>query len=140
MPRQVMNVSDFIKRNTSIPSKFVDEVYGQVPSLRGIGEFVIPLDYVVKLLQTTPKTLLGKLERSYKKEVDYTVIPSMGKTKRVFLTPECFKRVAMMSRSKGGEMVRSYLIELEGLFLKYRQQTLAGMQMEIDRLQGVSRR
>jgi hypothetical protein len=37
----------------------------------------------------------------------------------------------MLSRSKNAEMVRSYFIEVESLFLKYRSQTEEGMRQEI---------
>ena len=47
--------------------------------------------------------------------------------KLYMLTPDCFKRLAMLSRSKNAEMVRTYFIEVEGLFLKYRTQTTEGM-------------
>ena len=47
------------------------------------------------------------------------------------LTPDCFKRLAMLSHSKNAEMIRTYFIEVESLFLKYRSQTEEGMKAEI---------
>lgn len=41
----------------------------------------------------------------------------------------------MMSRAKNADLVRRYFIEIETLFLKYRNQLLVGMQDEINRLQ-----
>ena len=41
----------------------------------------------------------------------------------------------MRSRGRKAEDVRSYFIQLEGLVLKYKDQLMAGMQVEIDRLE-----
>ena len=51
------------------------------------------------------------------------------------LTPDCFKRLCMRSRSKKAEEVRTYFIQLEALVIKYREQMMAGMEQEISRME-----
>jgi phage anti-repressor protein len=132
-----ISAQKFVKLTTAIPNAFVDELFGFYNKTQGDNNFVIPLEYVVKLLKTTQKSLVQTLKRSYKEKVDYIVVPN---TSVYYLTPECFKRIAMKSQSKGGEAVRSYLIEIENVFLKYREQMIDGMQQEINRLQRGTRK
>lgn len=47
------------------------------------------------------------------------------------ITPDCFKRVCMLSRSKNAEQVRSYFIEIESLIIKYRTQLIEGIKHDI---------
>lgn len=51
------------------------------------------------------------------------------------LTPDCFKRLCMMSRSKNAEMVRTYFLAVEKALFQYRQETEEGMRQTIERLQ-----
>ena len=53
----------------------------------------------------------------------------------VLLTPDCFKRLCMRSRSKKAEDVRSYFINLEALIMKYRAQMMEGIRDEMERLE-----
>jgi hypothetical protein len=43
------------------------------------------------------------------------------------LTPDCFKRICMRSRSSRAEDVRTYFIELESLLVRCRSTLLKGM-------------
>lgn len=97
------------------------------------------LDYVAKWLNCRKDTLVETLQRTYKENIDYTIkttgirktTPKSNHQKLYLLTPDCFKRLAMMSRSKNAELVRSYFIEVEGLYIKYRKYILNGMEQEI---------
>ena len=48
----------------------------------------------------------------------------------MLITPETFKRICMLSRTKKAEEVRSYFIEIEQTFFKYRQQLINGIEEE----------
>jgi hypothetical protein len=65
--------------------------------------WVINGDHVAKLLKV-PKYKIVRTLKTY-------IIDN----KNVMLTPHCFKRLCLTSRSKGGEEVRTYFIELESL-------------------------
>lgn len=88
------------------------------------------------------------LKKTYKQDFDYIVTKMTDVVKKdqrnnnykeYLLTPDCFKRLAMMSRSKNAELIRTYFIEVEGLFIKHRDQTLQGMQAEIEKLNSSQR-
>ena len=59
--------------------------------------------------------------------------PRNNNYKHILITPDCFKRLCMLTRSKNGETVRSYFIEIENTFIKYRQQTLDGIKLDMQR-------
>ena len=133
------NIKDFIKKTTSIPNEFIDELFVFYSNDTLQTDFVIVLDYVAKWLNCRKDTLVDTLQRSYKKEIDYIIetknikktTPKSNHQKLYLLTPDCFKRLAMMSRSKNAELVRSYFIEVEGLYIKYRKYIMNGMEQEI---------
>jgi phage anti-repressor protein len=130
----------FVKQLSAVPESFVDELFAFYNKDTLQTDFVIDLAVVAKWLKCSNKELRHTLRTSYKQNIDYIIEKNTGTFKyaashRVYkLTPDCFKRVCMLSRSKNAEMVRTYYIEIESLFLKYRQQTEEGMQAEIDRL------
>ena len=137
------NIKDFIKQTTSIPNDFIDDMFGFYDNETLQTDFVIILDYVAKWLNSRKDTLVETLHRSYKEHIDYTVqtkgirktTPKSNNQKLYLLTPDCFKRLAMMSKSKNAELVRSYFIEVEGLYIKYRKYIMNGMEQEIRTLQ-----
>ena len=84
--------------------------------------FAIKLEAVCTLLDSRKDRLVSTLKSSYTLNIDYIVIreppaikksPHANNYKTYLLTPNCFKRLAMMSRSKNAEMVRSYFIEAD---------------------------
>jgi phage anti-repressor protein len=140
-----LSAKQFVKLTSSVPSGFIDELFEFYDEKTRQTDFVIRLDIVAKWLSTRKRKLVETLKKSYLVNVDYiskknTDIqtkkdPRANNNKLYLLTPDCFKRLAMLSHSKNADMIRTYFIEIENLFLKYRDQTIAGMQMEIERLQ-----
>ena len=134
----------YIKKMTSVPEKFIDEIFELYNESSTQSNFVIKLDAIAKWLSTTKQSIIRTLSRSYKMDFDYIITkadpnvqkkdPRNNNFKMYLLTPDCFKRLAMMSKSKNAEMVRTYYIEVENLFINFREQTLNGMQQQIDAL------
>lgn len=139
-----LSAKEYIKKVTSVPNQFVDELFEFYDTSTLQTDFVVKLDAICKWLKTRKDTLVKTLKYSYKQHIDYIVAkdpnqqkstPRANNYKTYLLTPDCFKRLAMMSRSKNAEMVRTYFIEIENMFIKYRDQTLMGMQQDIERLE-----
>ena len=141
-----MKISEkqYIKRLSTVPSKFIDEMFDMYTYSTLQTEFVINLDVVAKWLQANKYKIARTLRNSYRENIDYIITkPKIlvkkdnraNNNRQYMLTPDCFKRLALLSNSKNGEMVRTYCIEIESMFLKYREQTLEGMQNEIERLE-----
>lgn len=138
-------VKTFLKMHSVVPNNFIDEFLSMNPDDHMVlqTEFTLDLDVIAKWLNVKKGNLLKTLISSYKKDIDFTVVKTSNKTgkyggnnyKKVMLTPDCFKRLCMLSRSKKAEDVRTYYIELESLIFKYYQQTLDGMNMEIKQME-----
>jgi phage anti-repressor protein len=105
-------------------------------------DIVIDVDNVAKWLKAHKFTLLSTLKRSYTEGVDYTITKAKNPNrkkygnnyKRVLITPACFKELSMRTASKNGDMMRRYFIEIEDAFLKYRNQTIKGLETDISDL------
>ena len=108
-------------------------------------DFVILLDDVSKWLECNKSELHSTLIRSYLKDVDYSVQKSPpfrikntkygnNNYKRIMVTPDCFKRLCMLSRAAKAEMMRTYFIDVETQFIKYKSQLMEGLKLDISRL------
>lgn len=139
-----LSAKDFVKITSSVPSQFINELFEFYDENTQQTDPVIKLDVVAKWLSAYKKNLIETLKKSYRLNFDYIVTkytptdkkyPRANNNKLYLLTPDCFKRLAMMSHSKNAEMVRTYFIEIESLFFKYRGEMLSGMQQELERLE-----
>ena len=139
-----LTAKEFVKLTSTVPSKFIDELFELYDENTSQTDPVIRLDMVARWLDANKSKLVMTLKKTYRLKFDYIVIkntdaikkdPRANHNKLYLLTPDCFKRLAMLSRSRNADMVRTYFIEIENLFLKYREQTLEGMQREIERLE-----
>ncbi len=115
---------------------------------------VIDLDLYVSLMVTQPRpNVLQLLRLSYAEGVDYVIreIPKTGRRrhgghlkKRVLLTPDCFKRLCMRSRTETAETVRTYFLNMEMLTRRYfgalaaKSQTNVGVLLGNQRPRGAS--
>ena len=134
----------FLKVHSVIPNEFIDEFLSMTPDYPLVQtDFVIDLDIVAKWLSVRKDNLIRALRMNYKVDIDYVISKSTNKTgkyggnhyKKVMLTPDCFKRLCMLSRSRKAEDVRSYYINLEALLIQYYKQTLDGMEQDIKNLE-----
>ena len=137
-----MKAIDYIKKLTNIPNQFIDDLFSFYDENTLQTDFVINLNAVSKWLAARKDTLMETLKRSYKIGIDYVITknktphkkhPQSNNHKVVLITPDCFKRLCMLTRSKNGETVRTYFIEIENTFIKYRQQTLEGIKLDMKR-------
>jgi hypothetical protein len=75
---------------------------------------------------------------SYTKRVDYTIKKGVSTGGRpgeiIMITPDCFKRLTMMSRTKKAEEVRSYFIQLEKHIDKYKNYIIEGLDRQVKTL------
>jgi len=137
-----MKAIHYIKKITGIPNQFIDDLFSFYDENTLQTDFVINIKLVAKWLEVRRETLMDTLQRSYKKGIDYIIMktenpqkkdPRSNNHKTVLVTPDCFKRLCMLTRSKKGETVRTYFIEIENTFIKYRQQTLEGIKLDMKR-------
>jgi len=132
-----------VKRFTTVPEDFVDDLFRLYTPATSQTDPVIPLDDVAKWLNAPKKSLRTTLYRTYIKGIDYISRKMPNPTKAagrhgsnnyvmVLLSPDCFKRMCMLSRTKKAEMVRSYFIDVETQFLKYREELMEGLRRDLN--------
>jgi superfamily II DNA or RNA helicase len=101
-------------------NKFIDDFFSLYDVKSSNDDFVIDLEKLANLLKSQKKILKTTLLTSYQLDVDYKLktLKPEGKGRpieEVMITPNCFKRLCMMSRTKKAEEVRNYFIALEDL-------------------------
>ena len=130
MSKQV-NLQQYLEAYSSINNSFIKDFFSLYKYDTTSADFVINLDKIVRWLKSYRSTLKRTLVKSYIENKDYIVNlekPGKGRpAETVLLTPDCFKRLCMLSRTKKAEEVRSYFIELEAHLDKYKDYIIAGL-------------
>jgi phage anti-repressor protein/predicted GIY-YIG superfamily endonuclease len=134
---------DFLKKYSTIPNQFLDDFYKIFNhTVIDSNEINIDLDNVIKWLQIKKQSAKDTLTKSYKKNIDYQikrVIKKKGtggqKREIITITVNCFKKICQLTRSKKGNEVREYFIQVESLLNKYKDYIIEGMQNKITKLE-----
>lgn len=142
-----MDLKEFLKTHSTISNEFIDVFLSFYDPETIQTDFVVDAAIVVKWLGIQKKYMMETLRSSYKEGIDYKVEKSSNKKgryggnnyKTILLTPDCFKRVCMRSKSKRSEEVRTYFIQLESLLVRYKSHLLEGMDAEIKRMEKAAR-
>jgi phage anti-repressor protein len=136
----MLSFMDFLKKYSNVPNQFIDDFF----SLMDYKEFesnekIVDLDKVIKWLDINKGMAKKTLTNSYRKNIDYTikkVIKPKGKggQKReiILLTIRCFKKFCQLTRSKHGDDVRNYFIDVEYTLNKYKNYIIEGLSDKID--------
>ena len=93
-------------------------------------DIVIDLDKVATFLEMERFNIKKTLLASYKLGIDFTISKyekQSGVKKHgahlkelILVTPDCFKRLCMRSKTVNGERVRSYFLRIESIIIEYR--------------------
>ena len=135
-----MSAKEYVKRFTTVPEAFVDDLFEIMSESTRQSDIVIDLSRVAKWLNVLKNNLMKTLRRSYVLDVDYSVTRGRNPIKRKYgsnnwsdvrVSPSCFKELAMRSNSKNSALVRMYLLQVEDAFIGYRAQTLEGMKRDV---------
>jgi len=120
-----ISLQDYLKKYSTINNKFIDDFFSLYDINTTNDDFVINLNNVAKWLNTHKRNIKKTLIESYQVDVDYKLktLPPKGKGRpeeEIMLSPSCFKRLSMMSRTAKAEEVRQYYILLEEHIDKYK--------------------
>ena len=134
---------DFLKKYSTIPNQFLDDFYKIFNHINlNSNEINIDLDNVIKWLNIQKHGAKTTLLKSYKKNIDYQikkVIKKKGtggqKREIITITVNCFKKICQLTKSKKGNEVREYFIQVESLLNKYKDYIIEGMQEKIIKLE-----
>lgn len=123
-----MGLDEFLVRYGGVTSEIATQFSTMYSSSTSQQDPVIDLDMYVTLMVTQPRpNVLLLLRASYVEGIDYVMrkSPTAGRRhgghmkKLVLLTPDCFKRLCMRSRTAAAETVRSYFLRMETLTRRY---------------------
>ena len=129
---------DYLKQHTDISNKFIDDFFNLYNENTTSDDFVINFDNIAKWLKSPKFSLKRTLIESYQEHIDYKIktLPPKGKgrpSEEIMLTPSCFKRLSMMSRTAKAEQVRDYFLKIEAHLDKYKNYIFEGLRKEIDK-------
>lgn len=139
-----MDLKEFLKKYSTISNYFLDEFLGFYKLETLNTDFIIDLNKIAIWLDTKKGKLKETLIKSYRKGIDYVIHKakkepnsgSGGATKEnIYLTAEAFKKLCMLSRTKKGEEVRNYFLELENLINRYKNYIIHELNSRIKTLE-----
>lgn len=133
----IKNNKTYIIDNNFI--KFIDDFFGLYNYETSQNDFVININIISKWLKSNKSDIKKTLIRTYIKNVDYKIkkgISSGGRPEEIIMiTPECFKRLCMTSKTLKAEEVRTYFIEIEKHLDKYKNYIIEGLNNRINKLE-----
>ena len=120
-----LSLQEYLKKFSSINNHFIDDFFSLYNENTNDEDFVINFDISAKWLNIRKDSLKRTLIESYRKNIDYKItinkaISAGRPAEIIYLTPDCFKRLCMLTKSEKGEEVRSYYIQLEKHIDKYK--------------------
>lgn len=133
-------MEDFLRKFSSIPSKFISDFY--TIANEDYSENEISIDFVVvcKWLKVRKDHLKRLLISKFDENYDYVIEKATKKHKnangsapieKIMITPNCFKELCMISQTAKAKEVRKYFIEMEKLVKRYHEQIQENMYKEI---------
>jgi len=139
----MLSFIDFLKKYSKVPNQFIDDFFNLM-DYKNIEstEKIVDLDKVIKWLAITKGMAKKTLVKSYRKNIDYVikkVLPKKGSgghnAEKILLTIRCFKKFCQLTRSKHGNEVRDYFIDVEETLNQYKDYIINGMQDKIIKIE-----
>ena len=140
-----MEFKDFLIKYTTISKKFIEDFYNIIKEdyFEKYYDFLIDTELLRKWLKIENKRIFyDTIKKSYKINVDYKLEKikksegSGGHNRQVItLTPEATKKICLMTKSKIGNDVRQYFIDLELAFYKFKNHIIESLNNKIDQLE-----
>ena len=137
-----MSFKIFLKKYSLLSNEFIDDFYTIYDfNESNNNDFIINLELIAKWLNSRKSKLKETLNASYTKSHDYIITKktnakiSKSNKEIILLTPDCFKRLCLLSKTKKAEEVRTYYLELEKLINNYKNYIIEGLQKTVDILE-----
>jgi phage anti-repressor protein/predicted GIY-YIG superfamily endonuclease len=130
-----ISFKDFLKKFSSVNNKFIDDFFSHYSENTKDTDFVIDFDNTAKWLQVRKDSIKRTLIESYRNNIDYKItekklITAGRPSEKILITPDCFKRICLLTKSVKGEAVRSYYIQLEKHLDKYKDNIINDLRKE----------
>lgn len=129
---------DLLKKHANIDNNFIDDFCLLYDYETSEIDFIINIDIVAKWLGSKKGTIKETLVNTYNLNIDYKISKEKPNSKIsksnkeiILLTPYCFKRLCLLSKTKKGEEVRTYFISLEKLINNYKNYTIEDLKSTV---------
>jgi phage anti-repressor protein len=131
-----ISLKDYLKKFSSISNKFIDDFFSLYDENTDNNDFVVDIDSVSKWLKILRGNIKKTLSETYREKIDYKIsnnksINAGRPRETIYLTPDCFKRICMLTKSSKGEEVRSYYIQLEKHIDKYKDNIINDLRSRV---------
>jgi len=140
-----MEFKDFLIKYTTISKKFINDFHNIVKEdyFEKYYDFLVDSEILRKWLQIENKRIFyDTIKNSYKINLDYKLekvkksVGSGGHNREIItLTPEATKKICLMTKSKVGNDVRQYFIDLELSFYKFKNHIIESLNKKIEQLE-----
>ena len=140
-----MDFKSFLVKYTIINSKFIEDFHNIVKEdyFEKYYDFLIDSEILRKWLKISIKQdFVNTIKNSYKINVDYKLEKikksegSGGHNREVItLTPEATKKICLLTKSKVGNDVRQYFIDIELAFYKFKNHIIESLNKKIKQLE-----
>jgi phage anti-repressor protein len=141
-----VSFKDFLKTYSLLSNEFIDDFYNIYNYDEGKNnDLIINLEIVAKWLNSKKGKLKETLIKSYDKNFDYIIKleknAKISKSNKeiIYLTPDCFKRLCLLSKTKKAEEVRTYYLELENMLNNYKNYIIKGLKNTVEILENNQR-
>jgi len=131
-----LSLQEYLKKFSSINNKFIDDFFGLYNENTEDNDFVIDIESVSKWLKIIRGNIKKTLSETYREKIDYKISINKSITagrprETIYLTPDCFKRICMLTKSSKGEEVRTYYIQLEKHIDKYKDNIINDLRSRV---------
>ena len=135
-----MDFKTFLIDNSNIKKSFINDFYEIIREnyFELSEEFLISSNKLQIWLDiSSRKDFHDTIKRSYKNNIDYIITKSNNKgigknnEKIYMLTPDCAKMILQSTKSKKGNEVRHYFIEIEKMLYKYKDLIIKNLSNEL---------
>lgn len=140
-----MDFKSFLVKYTTINNKFIEDFHNIVKEdyFEKYYDFLIDSEVLRKWLKiSVRKEFASNIKKNYKINVDYK-LEKIKKTEGsgghnrevIILTPEATKKICLMTKSKVGNDVRQYFIDIELAFYKFKNYIIESLNNKINQLE-----
>ena len=136
----MINFKEFLLLHSTLSKEFLEDFYVIIDEKFIIkqNEFLIDSIVLYKWLEITRKyEFYNTIKLSYKLNQDYiiekvnnekkTSSKSNNKVTKYILTPKCVKKICQSTKSKKGDEIRNYFIEIEFVLFQYQEYIIQGL-------------
>jgi phage anti-repressor protein len=137
-----LTLREFLKKYSLLSNEFIDD-FNDIYDFNETDNdnFIINLEIIAKWLGSEKGKLKKTLVKTYTQNIDWIIKKEKeGKISKsnkeiILLTPDCFKRLCLLSKTKKAEEIRTYYLELEKLINNYKNYIIEGLQKTVDILE-----